>query len=155
MLRSSPRPVCIHISLTCKVLTVVSTVLLAICPKHGFGGVLINMPQADYMLVLKYLTIQVLLVTLSAAIARSAFIVYLLMFLGNNKAYKIAVCLVLVVQAAGNTTSAVLPPVVCPDARALWDPRVAMHTTCGVTTAVIKFAYYSSYTFYTSLKQGG
>lgn len=107
------------------------------------------------MLVLKYLTIQVLLVTLSAAIARSAFIVYLLMILGNNKPYKIALWLVLVVQAAGNITSAVLPLVICRDARALWDPRVAMHTTCGDTTAVIKFAYYSSCTFYTSLKQGG
>ncbi|KAJ5905135.1 uncharacterized protein N7473_002051 [Penicillium subrubescens] len=127
-----------------QVLIIVSTVFLSLCVQHGFGGDLTKLPKADSELVLKYIAIQIPLVTFSTTIARTGFIIYLLAVLGTNKNYKIALWVVLVIQAAGNTASAVLPLSICRDVRALWDLEAAMHTTCGDTAAVIKFAYYSN-----------
>jgi hypothetical protein len=114
--------------------------------QHGFGGDLTKLPKTDSELVLKYIAIQIPLVTFSTTIARTGFIIYLLAVLGTNKNYKIALWVVLVIQAAGNIVSAVLPLSICRDVRALWDLEAAMHTTCGDTAAVIKFAYYSNST---------
>lgn len=50
----------------------------------------------------------------------------------------------MIIQFAGNTASAVLPLSICRDVAALWDPKVAMTTTCGDLAAVIDFAYYSN-----------
>lgn len=114
---------------------------------HGFGGDLTKLTKADAELVLKYIAIQIPLVTFSTTIARSGFIIYLIAVLGTNKSYKIALWVVLAIQAAGNITSAVLPLSICRDVRALWDLQAALNTTCGDTKAVIKFAYYSNSTF--------
>lgn len=127
-----------------QVLIIVSTVFLSLCVQHGFGGDLTKLPKTDSELVLKYIAIQIPLVTFSTTIARTGFIIYLLAVLGTNKNYKIALWVVLVIQAAGNIVSAVLPLSICRDVRALWDLEAAMHTTCGDTAAVIKFAYYSN-----------
>jgi hypothetical protein len=130
-----------------QVLIIVSTVFLSLCVQHGFGGDLTKLPKADSELVLKYIAIQIPLVTFSTTIARTGFIIYLLAVLGTNKNYKIALWVVLAIQAAGNIVSAVLPLSICRDVRALWDLEAAMHTTCGDTAAVIKFAYYSNSMF--------
>ena len=39
---------------------------------------------------------------------------------------------------------AVLPLSICRNVAALWDPKVAVTTTCGNMKAVIRFAYYSN-----------
>ena len=96
-------------------------------------------------MVLKYIAIQVPIVTFSTTIARTSFILYLLAILGTNKAYQIALWTFLVIQLAGNITSAVLPLSICRNVNILWDPTV--HTTCGDITAVINFAYFSNSEF--------
>lgn len=126
---------------------IVSTVFLSRSVDHGFGGNLTKLPKYDSEMVLKDIAIQVPLVTFSTTIARSGFIIYLLAVLGTNKAYVIVLWVLLVIQAAGNIVSAVLPLSICRDVRALWDIEAAIHTTCGDTAAVIKFAYYSNSTF--------
>lgn len=128
-------------------LIIVSTVFLTQSVNHGFGGDLTKLPHQDSELILKDIAIQVPLVTFSTTIARSGFIIYLLAVLGTNKGYVIALWVLLVIQAAGNIVSAVLPLSICRDVRALWDIEAAIHTTCGDTAAVIKFAYYSNSKF--------
>lgn len=112
--------------------------------KHGFGKNLLTLPLDNQEAVLKYIAIQVPLVTFSTTFARSAFIIYLLPLLGTNKYYQAALWAFLIIQFAGNVASAVLPLSICRDVAALWDPAVALATTCGDSDAVIKFAYFSN-----------
>jgi len=93
-------------------------------------------------MVLKYIAIQVPIVTISTTIARCSFILYLLAILGNNKNYQIALWAAMLLQFAGNVVSAVLPLSICRNPRILWDPTTK--TTCGDVHAVIDFAYYSN-----------
>lgn len=93
---------------------------------------------------MKYIAIQVPIVTFSTTFARSAFIIYLLPLLGTNRYYQAALWTFLITQFAGNVASAVLPLSICRDVAALWDPAVAVATTCGDSDAVIKFAYFSN-----------
>jgi hypothetical protein len=124
-------------------LAIASTVFLTLSVRHGFGKPLGDPFTHDTSLVLKYIAIQVPLVTLSTTIARSAFIIYLVAVLGTtNKGYQIALWTVLVIQLIGNIASAVLPLSICKNVRILWDPTV--RTTCGNLTAVVNFAYYSN-----------
>ncbi|KAJ5260139.1 hypothetical protein N7497_011036 [Penicillium chrysogenum] len=127
-----------------EILAIVSTVFLTLSVKHGFGKNLETVPPNDKKDVLKYIAIQVPIVTISTTIARSAFILYILPLLGTNRYYQAALWTVLAVQFAGNIASAVLPLSICRDVAALWDPVVAATTTCGDSAAVIKFAYYSN-----------
>ncbi|CAG8295825.1 unnamed protein product [Penicillium nalgiovense] len=120
------------------------TVFLTLSVKHGFGKNLDTIPPNDKKEVLKYIAIQVPIVTISTTIARSAFILYILPLLGTNRYYQAALWTVLAIQFAGNIVSAVLPLSICRDVAALWDPKVALATTCGDSDAVIKFAYYSN-----------
>ncbi|KUM59599.1 hypothetical protein ACN42_g7545 [Penicillium freii] len=127
-----------------EILAIVSTAFLTLSVKHGFGRNLNTIPPHDKQDVLKNIAIQVLLVTISTTIARSAFILYILPLLGTNKYYQAALWAVLVIQFGGNVASAVLPLSICRNAAALWDPKVAVTTTCGNMQAVIKYAYYSN-----------
>lgn len=111
---------------------------------HGFGKNLGTLPTHDTELVLKYIAIQVPIVTLSTTIARTSFIIYLVSVLGTNRYYQIALWTVMAIQLAGNITSAVLPLSICKNVNILWDPTVK--TTCGDVAAVIKFAYFSNST---------
>ncbi|KAH1689176.1 hypothetical protein KXV68_003454 [Aspergillus fumigatus] len=127
------------------ILVVVATVFLTQCVQHGFGKnllLLVKEKPHDVQLVLKYIAIQVPIVTISTTIARCSFVLYLLAILGNNKKYQIALWTVMVLQFAGNVVSAVLPLSICRNVRILWDPTTK--TTCGDVHAVIKFAYYSN-----------
>lgn len=123
-------------------LAIVSTVFLTLSIKHGFGKPLGDPFTRDTSLVLKYIAIQVPIVTISTAVARCAFIIYLLGILGTNKWYRAALWSVLAIQLAGNITSAVLPLSICRNVNVLWDPTVK--TTCGNSADVIKFAYFSN-----------
>ncbi|CAG8302208.1 unnamed protein product [Penicillium salamii] len=125
-------------------LAIASTVFLTLSVKHGFGKDLTKLPSADQEAVLKYIAIQIPVVTFSTTFARSAFIIYLIPLLGTNKYYQALLWAFLVIQFIGNTASAVLPLSICHDVAALWDPKVAMSTTCGDLKAVINFAYYSN-----------
>ncbi|KAJ5392775.1 hypothetical protein N7465_011749 [Penicillium sp. CMV-2018d] len=127
-----------------EILAIVSTAFLTLSVKHGFGRNLDTIPPKDKQDVLKYIAIQVPIVTISTTIARSAFILYILPLLGTNKYYQAALWAVLVIQFGGNVASAVLPLSICRDVAALWDPKVAVTTTCGNMKAVIKYAYYSN-----------
>ncbi|KOS48658.1 hypothetical protein ACN38_g381 [Penicillium nordicum] len=127
-----------------EILAIVSTVFLTLSVKHGFGKNLDTISPNDKQQVLKNTAIQVPIVTISTTIARSAFILYILPLLGTNKYYQATLWAVLVIQFAGNVASAVLPLSICRDVEALWDPKVALSTTCGDSKAVIKFAYYSN-----------
>ncbi|CAI7646008.1 unnamed protein product [Penicillium glandicola] len=127
-----------------ELLAIVSTVFLTLSVKHGFGKNLDTLSSSDKSEVLKNIAIQVPIVTLSTTFARSAFILYLLPLLGTSKYYQVALWALLVIQFAGNVASAVLPLSICRDVAALWDPAVALTTTCGDSSAVIKFAYYSN-----------
>ena len=128
--------------LTDQALAIASTVFLTLSVQHGFGKPLGNPFTKDTSLVLKYIAVQVPLITFSTTIARTAFIVYLVAVLGTNKAYQIALWIVLVIQLAGNIASAVLPLSICKNVHILWDPTVK--TTCGDLNAVINFAYFSN-----------
>jgi hypothetical protein len=97
---------------------------------------------SDVQSVLKYIAIQVPIVTISTTIARCSFILYLLAILGNNKNYRYALWGVMIWQLAGNIVSAVLPLSICRNVNILWNWNTV--TTCGNTTAVIQFAYYSN-----------
>ena len=112
--------------------------------RHGFGKDLTTLPRIDQELVLKYIAIQVPLVTFSTTFARSAFILYILPLLGTNKIYQGLLWTFMIIQLAGNITSAVLPLSICRNVAALWDPAVALSTTCGDSSAIIKFAYFSN-----------
>lgn len=94
------------------------------------------------MHVLKYIAIQVPLITISTGIARTAFVLYLLRILGNNKKYQIALWIAMLLQLCGNIVSAVLPLSICRNVNILWDGNVK--TTCGDIVAVVKFSYFSS-----------
>jgi hypothetical protein len=94
------------------------------------------------MLVLKYIAIQIPLVTISTGIARSSFVLYLLRILGKNKKYQIALWTSMLLQLCGNIVSAVLPLSICRNVNILWDATVK--TTCGDIVAVVKFSYFSS-----------
>jgi hypothetical protein len=126
-------------------MVVVSTVFLTKCVQYGFGKnllILVKERPHDVQMVLKYIAIQVPIVTISTTLARCAFILYLLAILGNNKNYAIALWTVMLLQFAGNVASAVLPLSICRNPRILWDPTTK--TTCGDIHAVIDFAYYSN-----------
>ncbi|KAJ6113990.1 hypothetical protein N7523_007307 [Penicillium sp. IBT 18751x] len=125
------------------ILAIASTVFLSLSVQHGFGKPL-GEPffTHDTSLVLKYIAIQIPLVTFSTTIARTAFIIYLVAVLGTSKVYQIALWVVLVIQLIGNVASAVLPLSICKNVNILWDPTVK--TTCGDLTAVVNFAYYSN-----------
>ncbi|KAJ5810743.1 uncharacterized protein N7503_002961 [Penicillium pulvis] len=125
-----------------EILAIVACVFLTLSVDHGFGAKLGDPFTHDTSLVLKYIAIQVPIVTLSTTIARSAFIIYLLGILGTNKHYQIALWTVLAIQLAGNIASAVLPLSICRNVNILWDPTVK--TTCGDLVAVINFAYFSN-----------
>ncbi|KAL2823239.1 hypothetical protein BDW59DRAFT_148880 [Aspergillus cavernicola] len=123
-------------------MTLASTVLLQISVNHGFGLDLRTLEDSDLRVVLKAIAIEVPLVTISTGFARSAFVLYLLAILGGNRKYQIALWSVMLLQLAGNIVSGVLPLTICRNVNVLWDPTV--HTTCGNSTAVIRFAYFSS-----------
>ncbi|KAG0160615.1 hypothetical protein PDIDSM_8145 [Penicillium digitatum] len=127
-----------------EILAIVSTTLLTLSVKHGFGKDLDDIASNDKQKVLKITAIQVPIVTISTTIARSAFILYILPLLGTNKYYQAALWAFLAIQFSGNVVSAVLPLSICRNAAALWNPEVAITTTCGDSQAVIKFAYYSN-----------
>ncbi|KAJ5082231.1 hypothetical protein N7532_011274 [Penicillium argentinense] len=121
---------------------IASTVFLTLSVQHGFGKPLGDPFTHDTSLVLKYIAIQIPIVTLSTTIARTSFIIYLVAVLGTKKAYQISLWIVLAIQLAGNIASAVLPLSICKNVNILWDPTVK--TTCGDDAAVIKFAYFSN-----------
>ncbi|CAG7919596.1 unnamed protein product [Penicillium olsonii] len=125
-------------------LAIASTVFLTLCVRHGFGKDLTTIPAADLEAVLKYIAIQIPVVTFSTTFARSAFIIYLIPLLGTNKLYQGILWAFLVIQFIGNTASAVLPLSICDNVAALWDPAVAVSAKCGDLKAVINFAYYSN-----------
>ena len=119
-----------------------STVFLTLSVHHGFGKPLGDPFTHDTSLVLKYIAIQIPIVTLSTTIARSSFIIYLVAVLGTKKAYKILLWVILVIQLAGNIVSAVLPLSICKNVNVLWDPTVK--TTCVDSKKVFQFAYFSN-----------
>ncbi|OQE31635.1 hypothetical protein PENSTE_c001G04951 [Penicillium steckii] len=121
---------------------IVSTVFLTLSVDHGFGKPLGDPFTHDTSLVLKYIAIQIPIVTLSTTIARSSFIIYLVAVLGTKRAYKILLWVILVIQLAGNIVSAVLPLSICKNVNVLWDPTVK--TTCVDSRKVIQFAYFSN-----------
>ncbi|KAE8329792.1 hypothetical protein BDV39DRAFT_171378 [Aspergillus sergii] len=124
------------------VLAIVATVFLTLSVNHGFGKNLETLPLKDMEAVLKNIAIEIPIVTMSTTIARCSFIIYLLAILGSNKTYKFALWVIMIWQLSGNIVSAVLPLSICRNVNILWDPTVK--TTCGDSTAVIKFAYYSN-----------
>ena len=93
-------------------------------------------------LVLKYIAIQIPLVTISTGLARASFILYILKIVGRKPTYQALLWAILVLQLAANIVSAVLPLSICRDARIIWDPTIK--TTCGDQTAVVNFSYFSS-----------
>ncbi|PCG95489.1 Hypothetical protein PENO1_073310 [Penicillium occitanis (nom. inval.)] len=127
-------------------LAVISTVFLNLSIHHGFGQNLKELVLAGYVsdvqLSLQYIAIQQPILTISSTLARCSFILYLLAILGNSKNYQHALWIVMIWQLAGNIVSAVLPLNICRNMKILWDWTTK--TTCGDTTAVIKFAYYSN-----------
>ncbi|EEA22022.1 hypothetical protein TMatcc_008557 [Talaromyces marneffei ATCC 18224] len=128
------------------ILAIIATAFLTLSVHHGFGRNLQTMAEeghiSDVQAVLKYIAIQVPIVTVSTTLARCSFILYLLAILGNNKNYRYALWAVMIWQFAGNIVSAVLPLSICRNVNILWDWTTV--TTCGNTTAVIQFAYYSN-----------
>ncbi|KAE8154070.1 hypothetical protein BDV25DRAFT_167779 [Aspergillus avenaceus] len=124
------------------ILAITSTIFLTLSINHGFGKNLATLPTEQMTAVLKYIAIEIPIVTISTTIARSAFVLYLLAILGSNKTFKYALWFMLVWQFSGNVVSAVLPLSICRNVNILWDPTVK--TTCGDSDAVIKFAYYSN-----------
>lgn len=120
----------------------VSTVFLTLSVNDGFGKDLSTLPTESASSVLKYIAIQVPLVTISTGVARSSFVLFLLRILGSNRKYQIALWVAMLLQLACNIVSAVLPLSICRDVRILWDPTV--RTTCGNVTAVVRFSYFSS-----------
>ncbi|KAL2842636.1 hypothetical protein BJX68DRAFT_278338 [Aspergillus pseudodeflectus] len=123
-------------------MTLAAMVLLQQSTDHGFGTDLRKLEDGDLKVVLKSIAIEVPLVTFSTGFARCAFALYLLAILGGKRNYQIALWTVMLLQLAGNIVSAVLPLSICRNPRVLWDKTV--HTTCGDSEAVIKFAYFSS-----------
>ncbi|KAL5042067.1 hypothetical protein BDW71DRAFT_200862 [Aspergillus fruticulosus] len=123
-------------------LSIVSTAVLTISIRHGFGdSALTFLPLPDVRVVLKCIAIQWPLLTMSTTIARCSFICYLLAILGSNKVHQILLWASLLLQLAANIVSAVLPLSICRNAEILWDPHIV--TSCGDTTAVIKFSYFT------------
>ncbi|KAE8381726.1 hypothetical protein BDV26DRAFT_289150 [Aspergillus bertholletiae] len=123
-------------------LVIAATVFLTLSVNHGFGLNLETLPTEDAQAVLKNIAIEIPIVTMSTTIARCSFIIYLLAILGSNKTYKFALWFIMIWQLSGNIVSAVLPLSICRNVKILWDATVK--TTCGDTSAVIKFAYYSN-----------
>ncbi|PWY71003.1 hypothetical protein BO70DRAFT_355510 [Aspergillus heteromorphus CBS 117.55] len=123
-------------------LTIASTVCLTLCVNYGFGSDLTKLDRHDQEGVLKYIAIQVPLVTFSTGIARFSFAYYLIGILGGNKKYMIALWAAGLLQLACNIVSAVLPLSICKDVRILWDASIK--TTCGNSTDVVDFSYFSS-----------
>lgn len=119
--------------------------LLTTTVKHGFGKNLKTLPLPDIELILKYISIEILLVTISTGFGRCSFILYLLHILDGVKSYRITLWTVMLFQLACNIVSAVLPLSLCRDARILWNPTIK--TTCGDEASAIKFSYFSSCEF--------
>ena len=129
--------------------TVAATVFLAKSADQGFGNDLTKIPFEHVSLVLKYIAIQIPLVTISTGLARSSFILYILKIVGRKRTYQVLLWVILVLQLGANIVSAVLPLSICEDARIVWDPTVK--TTCGDQTAVVNFSYFSSCEFFSLL----
>ncbi|PYH87324.1 hypothetical protein BO71DRAFT_489662, partial [Aspergillus ellipticus CBS 707.79] len=123
-------------------LTLSSTVLLTLSVQNGFGSDLLTLPTKNVEHILKYIALEVPLVTISTGLARCSFVVYLLGILGGNKKYQIALWIAMLLQLAANIVSAVLPLSICRDDRILWNPEIK--TTCGNVVAVVHFSYFSS-----------
>ncbi|RAL06518.1 uncharacterized protein BO97DRAFT_439101 [Aspergillus homomorphus CBS 101889] len=123
-------------------LTVSSTVLLTLSVREGFGGDLRTLPTPNVEHILKYIAIEIPLVTISTGLARASFVIYLLGILGGNKRFKIALWVAMVLQLAANIVSGVLPLSICRDDRILWNSSIK--TTCGNVVAVVRFSYFSS-----------
>ncbi|KAL4899203.1 hypothetical protein BDW74DRAFT_183945 [Aspergillus multicolor] len=124
-------------------MTLAATVLLQKSVDHGFGTnleLLVGTP--DLKVVLKAIAIEIPLVTISTGFARSAFALYIIAILGSKRKYQIPLWTVMLLQLAGNIVSGVLPLSICGNVRILWDATVKTH--CGDSSAVIKFAYFSS-----------
>ncbi|RAH42389.1 uncharacterized protein BO66DRAFT_379691 [Aspergillus aculeatinus CBS 121060] len=119
-----------------------STVLLTLSVREGFGSDLTLLPTKNVEHILKYIALEVLLVTISTGIARCSFVIYLLGILGGNKKYQLALWVAMLLQLAANIVSAVLPMSICRDDRILWNANIK--TTCGNTVAVVRFSYFSS-----------
>lgn len=116
---------------------------------QGFGSDLTKIPFEHVSLVLKYIAIQIPLVTISTGLARMSFIIYILNIVGRKPTYRILLWVIMVIQMAANIVSAVLPLSICRDARILWDPTIK--TTCGDQKAVVNFSYVSSCTSFLSV----
>ncbi|KAL3462649.1 integral membrane protein [Aspergillus heterothallicus] len=123
------------------IISLVSTAFLTISIQHGFGSNLRIAPLSDVKTVLKCFAIQWPLMTMSTSIARCSFICYLLAILGSNRTHQILLWATLLLQLAVNIVSAVLPTSICRNPAILWDQHV--DTSCGDTTAVIKFSYFT------------
>ncbi|OJJ36003.1 hypothetical protein ASPWEDRAFT_741100 [Aspergillus wentii DTO 134E9] len=124
------------------ILSITSTVFLCLSVKYGFGQDLTKIPTHHAQLVLKYIAIQIPLVTISTGIARSSFVLYLLNILGGTKKYSITLWTVMMLQLICNIISAILPLSICRNVRILWDPTVK--TSCGNVVSVVQFSYFSS-----------
>lgn len=123
-------------------LSIAATVILSLSVNNGFGKDLTTLPFESASAVLKYIAMEVPLVTISTGLARSSFVLFLLRILGNNKKFRITLWVAMLLQLACNIVSAVLPLSICRNVNILWDPFVK--TTCGDVTAVVKFSYFSS-----------
>lgn len=123
-------------------MSITSTVFLCLSVKYGFGQDLTKIPTHHAQLVLKYIAIQIPLVTISTGIARSSFVLYLLNILGGTKKYSITLWTVMMLQLICNIISAILPLSICRNVRILWDPTVK--TSCGNVVSVVQFSYFSS-----------
>ena len=123
-------------------MAIASTVFLTLSIKNGFGQNLGSLSFDHLVLVLKYIAIQVPLITISTGLARAAFALYLLGILGRNKNYRIVLWVAMLLQLACNIISGILPLSICRNVNILWDPTVK--TTCGNIADVVKFAYFQS-----------
>ncbi|OKL63058.1 hypothetical protein UA08_01911 [Talaromyces atroroseus] len=123
-------------------LAISSTSFLTISVHNGFGKNLSTLQSEPLKNVLRCIAIQVPLLTISTAIARLSFSLYLLRILSINTVYRIALWTSMLLQLSSNIVSAVLPLSICRNVRILWDPSV--HTTCGNVSDVVKFSYFSS-----------
>ncbi|KAJ0418691.1 hypothetical protein BJY00DRAFT_287251 [Aspergillus carlsbadensis] len=122
-------------------LSLTSTAFLTISIDHGFGGDLRTGRLSDVQMVLKCIAIQWPLLTMSTTLARCSFICYLAAILASNRVHQVLLWATLSLQLAANIVSAVLPTTICRNVEVLWKQHVV--TSCGDTTAVIKFSYFT------------
>ncbi|KAL2834800.1 hypothetical protein BJY01DRAFT_238979 [Aspergillus pseudoustus] len=125
--------------LTC---TVRAAALLTVAVNHGFGGNLDTLDTQSRKLALMYTSIQVAIVTISSAAARSSFILYLLAIVNTHRKSRTALWTALLLQLSVNAVSSILPFTICRDVCVLWDTTIT--TTCGDTSAALGFSYFAS-----------